>query len=224
MLVQKLFIMIIFLVTLFSISSFANEHSPYINTQKIDDNLSVDDIRYHDKAFFVNLEYVSQASATNFKREVQGAPDGTGSTPISSYGTSVGVSGGYQFYQTRVYATYVASIYKDGTKYHEFTKWYALNADYFPVVYELNQVRFRPFAGFSAGFTNSEIRSDTPAGFKETQRNMMFGYNVGGMLEFKTGVRLEVGYRYREGMLLSSDTFSARAKSSQSYIGLGYTF
>ena len=53
MLVQKLFIMIIFLVTLFSISSFANEHSPYINTQKIDDNLSVDDIRYHDKAFFV---------------------------------------------------------------------------------------------------------------------------------------------------------------------------
>lgn len=147
---------------------------------------------------------------------------------------------GYQYYFTRVYALITKNNYEEESKnkYNIDTSTFEMNADYIPLFYINTQKTWsvRGIFGLSMGYNKSKITNNLSTAEEvkpvlstdTTQRNMVYGAQIGMMSEFDFGLILEFGYRYRQGLLMefTDDTSNAEFThdSSEYYLGINYLF
>jgi len=143
---------------------------------------------------------------------------------------------GYQYYYTRLYFKY-SSLEEKTLDYIVKSKSYELNAEYIPIFYRGNSFAIRGIFGVGLGYLDSDL-SDISTRFAEelkfvgfegySDKQALYGAQIGLMLELTMGLSAEVGYRYRRGHLLESENSDGKVtfetKRKQLYVGLNYLF
>ena len=143
---------------------------------------------------------------------------------------------GYQYYFTRVYFKY-SQVDEKTDDYTVESTSYEANVEYIPIIYRGNSYAVRLITGLSVGFTKNDLVNVSSVLEKQliasdatdsSDTQVIYGAQIGLMLELSMGLSAELGYRYRRGDLLEMEedggntTFETKRK--QIYLGLNYMF
>ena len=189
--------------------------------------------------FFVGVDMGNKTSKVDYATSDTANPSSISS--ISDYKTTpLSYKLGYQYYFARVYARISDDNYKDTLKnrYEISSKLYEMNADYLPLFYMNGSKDFalRGVFGVGVGYTDNKVSNTLSSATlekgmldsKPNQKYMIYGGQVGVMLESSYGVSLEAGARFREGVLLEyvidNGTATFDHMSTEFYLGLNYLF
>jgi len=143
---------------------------------------------------------------------------------------------GYQYYFTRVYFKYSQVDEKTDDYTIESTS-YEANVEYMPVIYRGNAYAVRLITGLAVGFTKNDLvglsarmqdQLNITDATDSSDTQVIYGAQIGLMLELSMGLSAELGYRYRRGDLLEMEADSGNTtfetKRKQLYLGLNYMF
>jgi len=182
------------------------------------------------KGFFIGIDIESVKADTSMENKVYSFPSKT-----DNY-TEPAFKLGYQYYFTRIYFKY-STVAEKTDDYTIDSTSYELNVEYIPILYRDNSYAVRLITGLAVGYTDNDLKnlslgfSDSLGSFgvkEDSQKEAIYGVQIGLMLEMSMGLSAEVGYRYRRGNLLefqndSGDT-TFETKRKQIYLGLNYMF
>jgi len=189
--------------------------------------------------FFVGVDMSNKTSKIDYATSDTANPSNI--RDISDYDSKpLSYKIGYQYYFARVYARMAEDSYKDTLKnrYEIDSKLYEMNADYLPLFYMNGSKDFalRGVFGVGVGYTDNKVSNTLSSATlekgmldgKPNQKYMIYGGQVGVMLESSYGLSLEVGARFREGALLEytieNGTATFDHMSTEFYLGLNYLF
>ena len=143
---------------------------------------------------------------------------------------------GYQYYYTRVYFKY-SSLDEETQDYTVESTSYELNAEYLPIFYRGDSYAIRGIFGAAIGYMDSDLKNLSSRFEQEAQfvglrdfsdKQALYGVQIGLIYEMSNGLNAEFGYRYRRGNLLESDNTDGKVtfktKRKQFYLGLNYLF
>ena len=186
------------------------------------------------KGFFIGVDFENIDAETRYKFDTQ---NHLNDIPNSSdkYNEPA-FKLGYQYYYTRIYFKY-SSLDEKTQDYTVESTSYELNAEYIPILYRGDSYAIRGFFGVAAGYMDSEIKDFSNRFAQEadavdlndySDKQAVYGVQIGLMYEMSNGLNAELGYRYRRGNLLESDngtdSVTFETKRRQLYLGLNYLF
>ena len=186
------------------------------------------------KGFFIGVDYEQVEATTRYKvdsqNQLSNIPNYTDKFNEPAYKL------GYQYYFTRLYFKY-STLEEETIDYTVDSTSYELNAEYIPIFYRGDSFAIRGIFGTSLGYIDSEVKDLSARLEQEAQfvgltdfsdKEAIYGIQVGLMLEMSFGLSAELGYRYRRANVLESEnsdgTVTFETKRKQLYMGLNYIF
>jgi len=143
---------------------------------------------------------------------------------------------GYQYYYTRVYFKY-SNLDEKTQDYTVESTSYEFNVEYLPVFYRGGSYAIRGLLGTAIGYMDSDLKNLSARLIQEAEfvgltdfsdKQALYGIQLGVMFEMTNGLSADLGYRYRRGNLLESDngtdSVTFETKRRQLYLGLNYLF
>ena len=187
-----------------------------------------------EKGPFAGIDF-QQISADNLY-ETSGAAFPFPRFDNSSDFSNLNVKVGYQYYVTRLYL----SLSQPDEKYDTYavkSTEYDMNFEYVPLFYYNSGFAFRGVFGAAIGISDSELYGMSDGveeqhnilGFtKNRQQRIVYGWQLGLIVEMDLGVSLELGWRQRFGNLIEftdgTNKATIETKRQQYYLGLNYLF
>jgi opacity protein-like surface antigen len=143
---------------------------------------------------------------------------------------------GYQYYYTRVYFKY-SSLDEKTQDYTVESTSYELDVEYLPIFYRGDSYAIRGLLGTAIGYIDSDLKNLSARLMQEAEfvglsdlsdKQPVYGVQIGLVFEMTNGLSAEFGYRYRRGNLLESDngtdSVTFETKRRQLYLGFNYLF
>ena len=143
---------------------------------------------------------------------------------------------GYQYYVTRLYFS-VSQPDEQYDTYSVKSTEYDMNFEYVPVFYYDSGFALRGVFGAAVGMSDNELYGLSD-GVKEqqellgftnnNQQRIIYGWQLGLMVEMDLGLSLELGWRQRHGTLIEftdeTNKVTIETKRQQYYLGINYLF
>ncbi len=143
---------------------------------------------------------------------------------------------GYQYYFTRIYLQY-SKINENYEFYSIRSKFFDLNFEYIPVIYERSNYKVRGIFGVSIGLNYTrmydlkrELLNQHKVALLEDyrQNHPMYGFQLGAVYELDFGLSVDLGLRIRKGdftqMKEETQEMAIRTDRKEYYLGFNYLF
>jgi opacity protein-like surface antigen len=190
--------------------------------------------RLKEKGLFIGIDYESIDADTRYTVNSQnklfnipGSSD-TYTEPVFKLG--------YQYRYTRIYFKY-STLDEKTQDYTVKSSSYEVNTEYLPIFYRGDMYAVRGLFGVAIGYLDSDVNDLSDRLAEEAKfvgltdfsdKQALYGIQIGVMLEMTNGMSAELGYRYRRGHLLESEnsdgSVTFETKRKQLYLGLNYLF
>jgi opacity protein-like surface antigen len=191
--------------------------------------------RLKEKGLFIGIDYESIEAETRYRVSSQNKLYNIPGSSSDTY-KEPAFKLGYQYRYTRIYFKY-STLDEKAEDYTVKSSSYEVNTEYLPIFYRGDTYAIRGLFGGAIGYLDSDLKdlSDRLAEEAEfvgltdfSDKQALYGIQIGMMLEMTNGLSAELGYRYRRGHLLESEnsdgTVTFETKRKQWYLGLNYLF